>query len=280
MYFDEYQMGRVDGDLDKEFVDVVGVKAYVENRSECRRHLLTHAWDIRGVCCREVPNAIMCDICRMKQKGVLPHIPNLAPVVRTVTEALLSFNKKREWEASDSQSLLMVHNKVIKLGKCPFHLAMKGVEVTHQPRQCDLQRTHSEGASSKFANFSNNIKWQKGFVCFFCFFPHSGKDSRFHKGRDWTSCQKQSIAVPNDTCSRPFSFHSKQFVSGILWSLFCSKELRDRIALVSSFDPVPEDLASFCRYITNQIDGNPLPVGLALVGRILNDTAEKYRSAT
>jgi len=43
VYFDEYQMGGVDGDLDKEFADVAGVKAYVENRSECRRHLLTHA---------------------------------------------------------------------------------------------------------------------------------------------------------------------------------------------------------------------------------------------
>lgn len=264
IFYDTYKKGALNGSMNQDFSDVEGVRLYLENTTTCRRFFITERWDEKAVSCGEVPNAALCDICQLRQRGVDPFVPATRFELRTVEEALVEYDEAVQTTESDIEALIDIHQNVISTGACPLHLTIRSERVAHSPSFCPLMTNIRE-----FRDFEKRLKWQAGFVCYACFFPHSGKDLRFHKGKDWMSCKNEPLRLATDPEKTTFGQHSKQFVSGAMYALTLSGELREKAERLTGFGRVPTEIAQLGSYLTAIKSGCVLPAGLVLMARVL-----------
>ena len=232
---------------DEEFADVDGVKEYVENMSVCRRLMISRRWDKGPVSCAGVPHAVFCDICKAKEIGVQLYVPvpfQDGPRVAEVHLAIEVFAARKE-EAS--RRLLVVQTRLPFEQFCPFHFALEGQCIRHPIQKCDLSKTPGPRlVRDGFEEFRNSLQWQPGYVCYRCFFPHPGKDDRFHTGTKWKVCS-HSVIRNGD---RDNAWLSKTFVSGLLWRIFHSMKLRENVA---DLPHVPETIELYYGYLTGVV---------------------------
>lgn len=276
VYFDEYRVGAVDPHADGEFADVEGVRRYVENADTCRRFLITSSWDETAVSCSGIPDGVQCDICQQKRKGVRPYIPRaVAGDLRTAEEAFKSFDERLAASKEDSDLLLVIYKHLVTLGACPFHFASSGEVAIHPAKSCELKKSFG---GVEFSEFERRLKWQPGYVCFHCFFPHGAKDGRFHEGGDWSVCKSRPLDIPGDPSKGTFARQSKSFLSGVMWSIFSSEESRAVADKEFGTGRVPGDLKDYCKTVTEQTKSS-LPTGLVLVARCLRGHLAKFERA-
>jgi hypothetical protein len=277
--YDQYQVGGIPKDMDWEFADVGGVEGYVKNTTVCRRFFITCRWDVEGVSCAIVPGAIFCDICEAKKQGVeLYFPPSPVPVLRTVeiteTIALQDADKK-----DISFALLHeIQKHLIPQGMCPLHFAANGELVVHPAQMCKLEKTFGEGLlSDGFRRFQTSIKWQYGYVCWFCFFPQPPKDPRFHKvgaNYGWCSHNDIPLRLQHHPDKNTVARHSKEFMNGLLWAIFHLGHLRARVDACDHLPPIPNDISAFFGYVTD-ITSSDMTTGHALIAECLKHSLEK-----
>jgi hypothetical protein len=238
----------VSREQDEEFVDIDGVRRYVENTSVCRREFLTHIWDGVLRSCRDVPGCLICDVCRLSKSRVKPYLP--ATTRQIVRMASVGGSQSSDLEILDERKrytdlLLLIYTHLIEVGACPIHFLLTGKVDCHSARACTLQcRTDLEPIARGLGSFEEKIKWQKGYLCWFCFFPQFGIDKRFHDSYQVKHCSNKSrpLELANHPGKHNFGQHSKSFINGIMWAIYKSKEVqrqastaaRSRATLASS----------------------------------------------